>query len=92
MKKGDARIGIAVYARDEWGILQENSTDLKSESYEEWMEVTERIKKGLREDGCDPIDVPVNVKDIQLYFDEGGLKNNGRDRSRYVALKLKERE
>lgn len=90
-KRGNTKIGIAIYARDEWKILQENSSDgLESESYEEWTEATEKVKNRLRGEGHDPIDVPINVREMQSYFDERGLENNGKNRSQYVALKLRE--
>jgi len=91
MVEKNIKIGVALYVKDEWEILQENSTDdLESESYEEWMETTENIKKRLMVDGYDPIGVPINVREMQHYFDERNLENNGRNRSRHLALKLEE--
>lgn len=84
------RIGIAVYSPEEWELLQEYSTDLESETYDEWKEANEFAKEKLRQEGHDPIDVPINVKEMQRYFDENGLENDGRNRSHYVAMKLME--
>jgi len=89
-KKKGTKIGIDIYSRDEWEFLQKNSTDLKSESYEEWVEVIKKVKNRLIEKGINPIDIPINAKEMQDYFDKNNMENNGRNRAHYIALKLKE--
>ncbi len=87
-------LGIAWYSREDWPKLKALAADpgIIEETYDEWLQVAERIRRQLRAQGLEPERVEVKVDALLEWCREEGRPLDAAARSAFVAELLRRRD
>lgn len=82
-------VNLAFYRKKDWRKFLSMIDDRESmfDTWKEWHNSYLRTKKELSTNGLKVNDVQVDLKELDHYCRENGLKNNGRTRSQFVSSK-----
>ncbi len=80
-------VNLAFYRNKDWKKFLSIIDDRDSmfDTWEEWHKSYHRTKKELLDNGFKVNDVEVDLKKLDKYCQENGLKNNGKTRSQFVS-------
>ena len=94
-KKGKFKamhFGVAWYSDDQWKKLKEVSVDSQDleKTYDEWLFHAEKQIKQMKSKGIQITKVPVNIDDLIGWCKDHDMPIDGKARSLFTTVKLKE--
>jgi len=83
----DMVAAFAAFSKEEFQLLKLIAKDRENlhDTYEEWRESVNEIKRTYQKKGLKTLEVPLTVFDINAYCAEHGLENTGSTRSRMAS-------
>lgn len=87
LEKSAVVIAVATYTREQWGKLMEVAADRDKleRSWQEWKVAKDEALAHIREQGFEPIEIPVDVDALQEFCRQRGLRNDSGARAEYVV-------
>jgi hypothetical protein len=84
------RLGVAIYLPDQWDrfLASAQDRDKLEATWQEWRDMLGESKRNMRAIGIEPIEVLVDVDELNKYCQEHGLPNVGGTRAEFVAERL----
>jgi hypothetical protein len=85
-------MAVATYTREQWDKLTEvaDDRDELESSWEEWKTSHQETIANLRQQGFEPIEIPVNVDALQEFCRQRGLRNDSGTRAQYAAYQARQ--
>jgi len=92
--KSGGVIAMATCAREQWGKLLEvaDDRDELESSWEEWQAGKQDAIATIRQQGLEPIEILVDVEDLQEFCLKRGLRNDSEARAEYAAYQVQRRK
>lgn len=86
-------MAVATYTREQWDRLREVADDRNElgSSWEEWKTGHEEAITNIRQQGFEPIEIPVDVDALQEFCRKRGLRNDSGARAEYAAYQAQRR-
>jgi len=86
-------MAVATYSREQWDRLMEVADDRNEleSSWEEWKTSHEERIAHLRQQGFEPMEIPVDVDALQEFCRRRGLRNDSGVRAEYAACQAQRR-
>jgi hypothetical protein len=93
LDKSAVVMAVATYTREQWEKLMEvaDDRDKLESSWEEWRAGKEEALAHIREQGFEPIEIPVDVDALQEFCRKRGLRNDSGARAEYAAYQAQRR-
>jgi hypothetical protein len=87
------QLGIAWYREEQWQLLKSTASDpeIMEETYQEWLQSAKESIKKLKKQGLTPIQVDLDVKDLNDWCRKEGRTPDAASRSEYTAESLRRR-
>ena len=89
--EGGRPVFLPLYSEEDWKIQEANARNKSGiASYAEWQGQQRKLREASEEHGLRVVEVPVDARAMQKYFEENGLANDGRNRAKYFAMRAGE--
>ena len=90
----DLAIAFCWYEPDEWLKIKESAADADSQddSYEEWKSNANQAIESIRATGHNVAKIAMKTEEFSAWCKKNNIENNADGRSRFAAMKLKERK
>ena len=89
--KNELALKMAYYRKEDWELFLKTIDDRERmhETWEEWHDAYQKLKKKLSDEGFEVIDVIIDIEELSVYCKIQGIKNDGNARSKFVLQKDK---